>query len=101
MYRAFRLAAGAEAANLPLPQRPIEHSAIMLRAELPVHRNKTLYSCGAIGNLYRRPALVVSRTVRVWTIFVSFGAHVAGAHNSGRPAQQFSVRYASTSFIAL
>jgi hypothetical protein len=35
--------------NLSLPQRPIEHSAMMLRAELPVHRNKTLYSRGVIA----------------------------------------------------
>jgi hypothetical protein len=30
--------------NRPLPHRFMAHSAIMLRAELPVHRNRTLYS---------------------------------------------------------
>src|SRR5271170_2796058 len=30
--------------NFPLPQRLMAHSAMMLRAEFPVHRNSTLYS---------------------------------------------------------
>src|SRR5215813_13159319 len=37
--------------NLPLPQRPIAHSAIMLRAEFPVHKNSTWYSRSAMSEL--------------------------------------------------
>src|SRR5450755_4355059 len=43
MYRALGMTPGAEAFEYSPAQRLMAHSAMTLRAELPVHRNSTLY----------------------------------------------------------
>ena len=69
------------ALNLPLPHRLIAHSAMMLRAEFPVHRNRTANSRWAIDA--RAHALVFAQhadTGAAATVFASLPQHApAGA----------------------